>query len=194
MSYSYTNRFRKVYVLVEGKTSAGKSKLYFSQKKKKRQSSQTEADHLPEGYEVFEDARGQVYLRKEGSSLVPPEEVALAAKALKKFKLEKQFEPWVDKNTLTIYEISQGAMEMVREFNPWLSRETLEDMCMTMGQRTAMMRFVLEDKEKRVFSPERFCFRGSVDRWISIGAPGKLPALFEKYFGYLGKDSLFELF
>jgi hypothetical protein len=29
---------------------------------------------------------------------------------------------------------------------------------------TAMLRFFLEDKEKRIFSVERFCFRGRSDK------------------------------
>ena len=56
------------------------------------------------------------------------------------------------------------------------------------------MRFVLVDKAERLFAPERYCFRGSVDDWISIGPPAPLEKLAAKYLKHLGRESFFELF
>ena len=57
-----------------------------------------------------------------------------------------------------------------------------------------MMRFVLVDREQRLFLAERFCFRGAVDDWIDIGGPPqKLPMVIRKFVKHLGSDSLFEL-
>jgi hypothetical protein len=31
-----------------------------------------------------------------------------------------------------------------------------------------MMQFILDDKEERLFTAQRYCFRGSIDDWIDI--------------------------
>ena len=49
------------------------------------------------------------------------------------------------------------------------------------------------DTEQRLFAPERFCFRGSVDDWISIGPPEPIGKLAAKYLKHLGQESIYEL-
>ena len=56
------------------------------------------------------------------------------------------------------------------------------------------MRFVVIDPAKRIFLPQRFCFRGSVDDWIEIGKPGKLKQIAERYPPFLGTDEIYELY
>ena len=51
---------------------------------------------------------------------------------------------------------------------PWISLDTLHEGARRSASYQAVMRFVLVDWEKRLFSVERFCFRGSVEDWISI--------------------------
>ena len=50
------------------------------------------------------------------------------------------------------------------------------------------------DLERRLFAPERFCFRGSVDDWISVGEPDSIKKLAGKYLKHLGQESMYELF
>jgi len=59
---------------------------------------------------------------------------------------------------------------------------------------TAMMRFTLTGSNPRRFGLERYCFRGSVERWIYLAGPDRLTTLAEKYLPHLGRDSFFELF
>ena len=35
-------------------------------------------------------------------------------------------------------------------------------------QYSPMMQFILEEKEQRLFTVQRYCFRGSIDDWIDI--------------------------
>ena len=44
-----------------------------------------------------------------------------------------------------------------------------------------------------MFAPERYCFRGSVDDWISIGDADKLQRLAEKCIKHLGRESFYEV-
>jgi hypothetical protein len=48
--------------------------------------------------------------------------------------------------------------------------------------------------QRRLFAPERYCFRGSVEDWISIGPPDSVAKLAAKHLKHLGQDSFYELF
>lgn len=52
----------------------------------------------------------------------------------------------------------------------------------------------MEDKEKRLFTIERFCFLGGIDDWIYIGGPDSLGKQAKKFIKHLGKESFFELY
>ena len=61
------------------------------------------------------------------------------------------------------------------------------------SRHSKMMRFVLEDPRRRRFTAQRWCFRGSIDRWIFLGGPAALPELVRKYAPHLGRESFFDL-
>jgi hypothetical protein len=44
------------------------------------------------------------------------------------------------------------------------------------------------------FNPERFCFLGAIDDWMSIGEPDQLDALIKRLLGFLGRESFYELY
>jgi hypothetical protein len=60
-------------------------------------------------------------------------------------------------------------------------------------QYSPMLQFLLEDEQRRLFTAQRYCFRGSIDDWIDIGY-GSLTTLVKQYVKHLGKESYFELF
>jgi hypothetical protein len=51
----------------------------------------------------------------------------------------------------------------------------------------------LDDEQRRLFTAQRYCFRGSVDDWIDIGH-GPLTKLVKRYVKHLGQESYFELY
>lgn len=59
---------------------------------------------------------------------------------------------------------------------------------------TAVLRFCLIDKKDRTFTAERYCFRGSIDDWISLRTSKNFRDLVKKYVKLLGTDELFETF
>jgi hypothetical protein len=56
------------------------------------------------------------------------------------------------------------------------------------------MRFILIDAKTRSFGAQRWCYRGSIDDWIDIGASGSLEQLAQRLIPTLGTDQFFELF
>jgi hypothetical protein len=55
-----------------------------------------------------------------------------------------------------------------------------------------MLQFILEEKEQRLFTAQRYCFRGSIDDWIDIDH-GTLATLVRTYVKHLGNESYFNL-
>ena len=60
-------------------------------------------------------------------------------------------------------------------------------------QYTKMLRFDLVDPNKRIYSAQRWCFRGSIDGWMPLFGWGTLADIVEKYARHLDQDSFFEL-
>jgi hypothetical protein len=58
---------------------------------------------------------------------------------------------------------------------------------------TPILKFILVDKDKRLFLPERYCFRGSIDDWIIIGQADVLNELLNKFAKHIGHESFYEL-
>ena len=58
---------------------------------------------------------------------------------------------------------------------------------------TPVLRFILADEAQRAFYVERWCYRGSIDDWVDIGAAGELRCLVQQTVPKLGTDAFFEL-
>ena len=59
---------------------------------------------------------------------------------------------------------------------------------------SGVFRFTLQDAEKRLFSLERYCFKGSIDDWIYLAGPEELANLAKEYLKHLGQKSFYELY
>ncbi len=56
-----------------------------------------------------------------------------------------------------------------------------------------MLRFRLAgSKKRRIFTAERFCFRGAIDDWIYLGGPDDLRTLADMYIELLGTDDIYD--
>ena len=122
------------------------------------------ADEMPEGYEIYENPDGQVFLRKQASRLVTDQEVAVVESGMRKFSRVDRYRIGATKNIITVHTDSP------------------------------MMRFILVDRENRKFVAQRYCFRGAIDDWIDISSRDSLENLSGKYLKHLGQDSFYELF
>jgi hypothetical protein len=152
------------------------------------------ADAIPDGFEIYETPNGQVYLRKKKPALIQPAELALVEKELQKCQTSKHcYLAEVSGGKIIIHQ-GETRIDALREINMRFSARGLEDWAVRNVDYMPMMRFVLYDKAQRVFLPERYCFRGSVEGWISIGEPDQLKKLLAKFLKHLAEESLFELY
>jgi hypothetical protein len=187
VSVVYTSRTGKQYYLHMKTTAARRPSYFFS-----TDGHAPLAEAVPDGYEVFENVRGQVFLRKKTVAVIHAEELSLVEQALR-----QHGEPWryiveVKKKSITIHEAGDmaGLDGMVRELG---GRALSDEEKRSSATYMAVMRFTLADRTGRTFVAERFCFRGSVDDWIPIAGPDALSAHLRRFVKHLGRDSFYEL-
>jgi hypothetical protein len=189
MPFTYTTRRGKTYYLHTGPKRGGGVQHYVS-----TDPDAPVAESVPDGFEIYETPNGQVYLRKAKTALIRPDELALVnAELSKRQTIQHRYLAEVSGKEIVIHE-GDTRIEALRAINIRFSERGLEEYAARHAQFTAVMRFVLKDKATREFAPQRFCFRGSVEDWISIGEPAPLHKLVSKFFKHLGRDSMYDLY
>jgi hypothetical protein len=183
MPVSHVNRRRDTYYLHAGTTKTGKPRYWFS-----RSDEGEVVEAIPDGYEVHENPEAQVFLRRKRPQVVSPFEVALVEKGLQQYAPGQNCIVDVQGEHIVVYHAERISLDLdgfgFREL-PAHYRNYLK-----------VMRFTLEVEAKRTFRVQRWCFRGSIDRWIDLylaGSGGTLSALVEKFCPHIGKESFYEL-
>lgn len=82
-----------------------------------------------------------------------------------------------------------GAYGMFPDIDVNLFREDMD----RSARFTPVLRFILADEAKRPFYVERWCYLGSIDDWVNIGAAGQLSRWVKQTVPKLGSDAFFEL-
>ena len=189
MSIQHIARSGKIYYLHVLPTKTGKEKYHFSTSK-----DGLLAQVLPEGYEIYENINGQVFLRRKTKKLIESDELALVETALEQHAEKWLYKVEIKKDSLVIYESCQNIG--LGRLNSWSNLGAEKEFIKRHTHYQPVMRFILEDTDKRMFRAERWCFRGSVDGWMDImTCPSEpLPKLVKKFIKHLGKESFFELY
>ena len=187
----YENRLGKVYHFRAKKTKLGKVTYVASTK-----SSPDDIDRIPRGYEIYENADGQVFCRKKLVSNILPSEV----KCLKDWKRKLE-----DKQQARVF-IDVKANEVVVSSceHPAVAEGRLGALfgfpMMGMGggrvseflvHYDSNLKFILDDRERRMFSAYRMCYRGE-GGWMFLDF-GTLESLAKKTMPHLELDSFYEL-
>lgn len=188
MPITHTNRWGKTYYLHTGPKRGGGTQHYVSTK-----AAGQLAERMPEGFEISEGVNGQVYLRRQQPKLIRDEEVEAVRRRLGPLGTGHRYQVEARGNLITVHESGEdrGRLAMLAAH---LSAATRESMSAQFAHYQPILRFLLIDADHRVFAPERYCFRGSVEDWIPIGPPGPLDQLAGKYLKHLGRDSFYELY
>jgi len=195
MGVTYVNRGGKTYFLQQSQTKFGTITYSFTTKLTK-----TPVDVIPDGFEIHERPEtGQVYLRKQSSSTILPIELAVANAALHK-AVKYECTVVVEKDSLVIY-VAGGSEDdddqmIDRLAGKWMSGSRRDEMRQILrGSRplVKMLRLTLSDEDERLFSVERWCFRGSIDNWIDLDNELPLSVAIDRYFEHLGQESFYDL-
>jgi hypothetical protein len=158
----YNNYKGNRYYLHEGLSKKGNPLYWFS-----KSSDGKLVREIPNGFEIYENPNGMVYLRRIQPQIIVENEINIVKNSIPK-RVNTKIN--VDKNIITIY-ISEGSLDKY------------------LGQ----MRFVLIDEKTREFEAQRYCFRSSIDDWIKLDSSKDLKKLAKKCCYHLGKDSFYDL-
>jgi hypothetical protein len=185
MPVTHVNRYRDTYYLHAGKTKTGKPRYWFSTK--------AEGDlveSIPEGYEIYENPDAQVFLRKIVPQLVTPAEVTVVEEGLKRFAPKQNCLVDVQGKQIVVYHAERVFLDL-EGFGFGLTELP------TFNRRyMKVMRFTLVDEKDRTFRAQRWCFRGSIDRWIDLWesrSEGNLSDLVKRFCPHIGQESFYEL-
>lgn len=199
MPVTYTNRKGRKYYLCQGVTKTGKQRYNFAREQKGEP-----LDEIPEGYEITESVNGIVSLAKARAKLLMEQEVAIVKSAIRKHPQAKKYRFDVKSKEVTIYEqvgpdLQELATMMVTEFGfPGAITDDfnrrIEEEHKIYTQYTPIMKFILNDKENRLFRAQRMCYFGSVDDWIDIEYNKTIEELAGALVPTLGTDEFFQLY
>ncbi len=189
MPIQHRSRTGKTYYLHVGVTKTGKPKYFFSRKQDGEL-----VDAIPDGFEIYENVNGLVFLRRIPKQIILSKELALVEAALKAHGEDWEFRAEVKKDKITVHECGpdiDGISDLIKAY---AGRSWTDDEKRQHAHYMAVMRFVLEDETARLFTTERFCFKGSIDDWIYVGGPADLSDQVEQYIKHLGQESFYELY
>ncbi len=201
MAIKYSNRVGKTYYLLEGKTTTGKPRYFFSLRQNGKG---TAVDILPEGYEIYEHPENaQVFLRKNRPRLITDIEEQFVINHVRNLKRSRRYRVDCKDEYITIYESNAdtenlkgifGDLLKIAPTRPGVNADDAMDVLINIADQhyTAMLRFCLVDKEKRTFTIERFCFRDSIEDWIYLAGPDDFRKIVKKYVKISGTDEFFD--
>jgi hypothetical protein len=171
MPVIYKNCYGDEFFLHETKTKTGRPMYYFSKK-----AGDKLAETIPSGYEIFERPGGLVYIRKEQPVLILEEELEYVQnKIAGMVDHESEEQVAMARKQFGNY-LSGSRLAAFNRYNVWrFEAEAQKDEIIIHQVRDnkamPIMKFELRNKEDRLFSAYRWCFRGSVDDWRSIAQP-----------------------
>jgi hypothetical protein len=186
MPVTHVNRSNDTYFLHSGTTKTGKPRYWFSMK-----ADGDLVDSIPEGFEVYENPGNQVFLRKIQPQVILPLEVATVEAGLKRYAPEQNCLVDVQKADLVIYHADRVKYDL-EDMGVFRFRE----LPVRFHRYEKVIRFTLVDPKTRTFRVQRWCFRGSIDRWIDLykaGGRGTLADLVKEFAPHIGQESFFDL-
>lgn len=205
--FTYTNRDGATYYLhvvrgIDGRT-------YHVMRK----TLEGAVERLPNGMEIRENVHGQVTVRRGRLARFTPMEERLLRAAMENLRPFAYLLD-IDGNAATVYasaedrkcflesldaEFADGFAEaLTKALTKRYSSELVEMFRARRKRQNAkrpryypLLRFVIEDKQERMFAVERVCFSGE-SSWIRLEVL-PLSAAVMKYLPHLGRDSFFDL-
>ncbi len=195
MPVTYTNRKGVTYTLCQGTTKTGKPRYFFA-----REPRDTPVEAVPEGYRISESVNGIVSLERARPVQIPPEEVAVVEAAIARYKKPQRYRAAAKKHIIEVYENTRADAETLMGIlgerfpvRPDLAQR-LQAEEEQYAQFTAVLRFILIDKQQRTYNVQRWCYRGSIDDWIDLMLTGQLSDLVDRVIPRLGTDDFYEPF
>lgn len=190
MVLTYENRKGDTYYLHQSLTKKGNPRYVFSKQKDDKV-----LQAIPGGYEIYENPNGLVFLRKIQPKIFSDEEMAVVENGIRDYADLEFYKVDVKGNAIIIYLPLQDvdAIKEVVSLSSLKTPERINNLIHKFITFGPEMQLILTDKEKRLFSLKRYCYRGETDHWLTLETSSDLESLAKEYFKHLEKESFFDL-
>ena len=180
----------KPYFIKSRTTKKGNITYYLTGKE-----DETCLNDLPNGYEVFEKYdSGMMFIRKKKKSLFGLEEINALKSGLNKNKSIADYKLNIDGGEMSIYAVT------IDSGNSGYSGSFMSDLLGRMKmdgvwrRYDESMKIIIEKSDtEKVFEIQRYCYRGRIDDWITIGYETDISEVGRKYLCHIGKESYYDL-
>jgi len=189
MKIEYTNYKGETYYLHKGKARKRGFQYFFSK------NPDEVLESIPQGYEVYEDPNGRVFLRKIAPKKITQEEVSIVENGIRELTKLRNYKIDIKGKAVTIYLPDQEIDDLKRCFGSlsFINRSILDESLKNILTYSPMMRFILTNEKERTFRVERAYFMDAEDDWLLLDGSNDLSKLVRKYCRNLGKDSFYDL-
>ncbi len=192
MPITHVNDKGQTYYLHQGVTKTGKPKYHFAMKSEGHL-----AENIPDGFEIYENPNAQVFLRRIPPKIITDDERQLVEAGMRKYASVQDYKIDIKGKAIVVYTADQSVDTLAGLFQDMhpdpMGNPKLMTTLRRVIQYSPMLTFILNDRESRQFTAQRYCFRGAIDDWIDLDH-GKLSRLVKSYVKHLGQESYFELF
>lgn len=188
MNFQYKNQKGETYYLHKRPGKKGGARYFFSKKE-----TGAMVGSIPEGYEIYEDPNGRVFLRRIALNKISQEEVSVVENSIRQYSKIKDYKIDVKGKAITIYLPDQEIDDLRRFFDFLIPMDhsLLDKSLGNFLTYSPVMRFILTSEKERRFHVERAEFLD--DGWYFLDGSKDLQKLAKKYCRHLGRDSLYEL-
>lgn len=186
---TYTNVKGVTYYLGRGRTKTGKPRYFFAREPKGEP-----VTEIPDGWEIKESVNGVVSLARKRPAQIRPEERESVEAAVQRHPKSNDYRVDVRGKYIQVYErVGPGAGELSELLGAFgvLARGREGEVQEILDQRaqfTPVLRFVLLDAEARTFGVERTSILGDSEHWVSVGNPGPVDQLAQRWIPGLSRD------
>ena len=193
MSLEYTNRKGNRYYVMQGTTKTGKTKYYCG-----RKLNADAVTELPPEFEIYEHPESaMVTIRKIKPSRLSPDEKVFLEDQVRKLANVEGFLVEATEDSLIVHASEDNREEVDHILSRLAGPFHTQDQRQWFVSRShyhPMLRFTLTDETRRLFSLQRWCFRGGIDGWIHVGTSQcPLDELATEFLPHLGQESFYEL-
>ena len=193
MVIEFKNIKKETYYIKSRKTKKGNTTYYMTRKKDEEC-----LNKLPKDYEVFERFdTGMMFIRKLKKSNIRIEEIKCIENELRSNTSIIDYKLDINGDEIKIYVAEKDDNNSIFEIfdRQFFSKEKLELVRGYLKKYEEKMRINLKTrKTSREFEVMRYCYRGSIDDWITIDGGENIESLASENLYHLGKESYYELF
>lgn len=175
MTVKYTNQSGQTYYLHKKLTKRGNFRYYFA-----KDDSVNLVDKIPDSYEIYENPKGQVFLRKKNKSFIREEDVKLVEKLIAENTDLEHFYLNCQNNTIILYLPDIDVNDISGMLNITMEGNEIKLNQFSPGNLTYSPYIqIIYNNETKIYSLEKINPEDHLKRWINLNNNNNLEELMQ---------------